>query len=132
MNGCRLRSRHRERRQAIHAAEPEVSSAIEGGKILGWVRYHHSRLAGSVDAMELYDLGDNVEIVRSFKPRADHAADVRGCGAFQERRLTIVQADVRGLSSFGARRDRSGTPRLPLAAEKTRVRGYSKLRHKIR
>jgi hypothetical protein len=68
MNGCRLRSRHRERHQAIHAAEPEVSSAIEGGKIPGWVRYHYSRLAGSVDAMELYDLGDNVEIVRSLNP----------------------------------------------------------------
>jgi hypothetical protein len=68
MNGYRLRSRHRERHQAIHAAEPEVSSAIEGGKILGWVRYHHSRLAGSVDAMEHYDLGDNVEIVRSLNP----------------------------------------------------------------
>jgi hypothetical protein len=46
-----------------------VSSAIEGDKILGWAPNHYSRLAGSVDAMELYDLGDNVEIVRSLNPR---------------------------------------------------------------
>jgi hypothetical protein len=68
MNGCRLHSRDRERRQATHAAEPEVSSAIEGRKIPDWVRYHYSCLAGSIDAMELYDLRDNLEIVRSLNP----------------------------------------------------------------
>jgi hypothetical protein len=46
-----------------------VSSAIEGGKIPGWAPNHYSRLDGSVDAMELYDLGGNVEIVRSLNPR---------------------------------------------------------------
>jgi len=53
---------------AVHAADPEAVSAIEGTQIPGWGGYDYSRLAGAVDAMELYDFGDNVEIVRSFNP----------------------------------------------------------------
>ncbi len=54
--------------KAIHAADPDAVAAIEGGQIPGWGGYDFSRLAASVDAMELYDHGENVEIVRSFNP----------------------------------------------------------------
>jgi len=50
--------------EATHSADPQAVAAIEGGQIPGWGGYDYSRLAASVDAMELYDLGDNVEIVR--------------------------------------------------------------------
>ncbi|HEV2099453.1 MAG TPA: beta-galactosidase [Stellaceae bacterium] len=55
---------------AIHAADPEALSAIEGAQIPGWGGYDYSRLAKSVDAMELYDHGNNVELLRSFNPAA--------------------------------------------------------------
>lgn len=55
--------------EAVHAADPRAISAIEGAQIPGWGGYDYSRLAGSVDAMEPYDYGDNVEIVRSFNPQ---------------------------------------------------------------
>src|SRR5713101_6813615 len=54
--------------EAVHAADPDARSAIEGAQIPGWGGYDYSRLARSVDAMELYDHGDNVAIVRSFNP----------------------------------------------------------------
>jgi Beta-galactosidase/Beta-galactosidase trimerisation domain len=54
---------------AIHVADPNAVAAIEGAQIPGWGGYDYSRLAGSVDAMELYDYGDNVEIARSFNPQ---------------------------------------------------------------
>jgi hypothetical protein len=54
--------------KAVHAADPDALSAIEGAQIPGWGGYDYFRLAASVDVMELYDYGDNVEIVRSFKP----------------------------------------------------------------
>jgi Beta-galactosidase len=54
--------------KAIHAAAPDAVAAIEGAQIPGWGGYDYFRLAASVDAMELYDYGDNVELVRSFKP----------------------------------------------------------------
>lgn len=52
----------------IHAADPKAVSAIEGAQIPGWGGYDYARLAGSVDAMELYDFGDNIPIARSFNP----------------------------------------------------------------
>jgi len=55
--------------EAIHQADPHAVAAIEGAQIPGWGGYDYSRLAASVDAMELYDFGDSVEIVRSFNPR---------------------------------------------------------------
>ena len=130
--GCRLRSRpHRERHEATHAAEPEVSSAIEGGKIPGRAPNHYSRLAGSVDAMELYDLGDNVEIVRSLNPR----------------RVMLQTSEARGISTAAdysrpSRCQEAFFPRrlprstwfisVPLAAGENTVARYSKLRRKIR
>jgi hypothetical protein len=54
--------------EAVHAADRDAVSAIEGAQIPGWGGYDYSRLAQSVDAMELYDHGDNVAIARSFNP----------------------------------------------------------------
>ena len=53
---------------AVHAADPGAVSAIEGAQIPGWGGYDYSRLATSVDAMELYDYGENIPIARSFNP----------------------------------------------------------------
>jgi hypothetical protein len=55
---------------AIHAVDPEALSAIEGAQIPGWGGYDYSRLATSVDAMEQYDSGENLEMLRSFNPNA--------------------------------------------------------------
>ena len=53
---------------AVHAADPAAVSAIEGAQIPGWGGYDYSRLATSVDAMELYAYGENIPIARSFNP----------------------------------------------------------------
>jgi hypothetical protein len=53
---------------ALHAADRDAVSAIEGAQIPGWGGYDYARLAGSVDAMELYDFGENIPIARSFNP----------------------------------------------------------------
>lgn len=55
---------------AIHAVDPKAIAAIEGAQIPGWGGYDYSRLATAVDAMELYDHGENVELARSFNPGA--------------------------------------------------------------
>jgi len=73
--------------EAIHQADPQAVAAIEGTQIPGWGGYDYSRLAASIDAMELYDFGDNVEIVRSFNPRLITLLTSGGRGAFEEHRL---------------------------------------------
>jgi hypothetical protein len=54
---------------AVHAADPAALAAIEGAQIPGWGGYDYSKLASTVDVMELYDAGNNVEIVRALNPR---------------------------------------------------------------
>jgi hypothetical protein len=73
--------------EAIHQADPHAVAAIEGAQIHGWGGHDYSRLAAGVDAMELYDLGDNVEIVRSFNPRLIMLLTSGGRGAFEEHRV---------------------------------------------
>ena len=54
---------------AVHAADPSALAAIEGAQIPGWGGYDYTQLSKAVDVMELYDYGDNVEIVRSLNPK---------------------------------------------------------------
>jgi hypothetical protein len=83
---------------AIHAADPHAVSAIEGGQIAGWGGYDYSLLAVNVDAMELYDFGDNVETVRSFNPDLIMLLTSGGRGAVEEHRIwREVLRGVRGL-----------------------------------
>lgn len=53
---------------ALHAADPSAVSALEGAQIPGWGGYDYSRLARSVDLMEIYDYGQNIEIARAINP----------------------------------------------------------------
>jgi hypothetical protein len=72
---------------AVHRADPAALSAIEGAQVPGWGGYDYGRLAQAVDAMEIYDSGNSLEIAHGLNPaliplhtmfetglRADHAA----------------------------------------------------------
>jgi hypothetical protein len=54
---------------ALHAADPTALAAIEGAQVPGTGGYDYSLLASAVDAIEIYDDAENVEIVRSLNPR---------------------------------------------------------------
>jgi hypothetical protein len=54
---------------AVHAADPNAKSAIEGAQIPGWGGYDYARLATATDVMELYDGGGNLEIARALNPK---------------------------------------------------------------
>ena len=83
---------------AVHAADPEALSAIEGGQIPGWGGYDYSRLATSVDAMELGDEGDSIEMLRSFNPNAVMlTTSFRGGGAEAHRVWRELLRGTRGL-----------------------------------
>jgi hypothetical protein len=55
--------------EAVHSADRGALAAIEGGQIPGWGGYDYARLATAVDVMDLYDYGDNIELVRSLAPQ---------------------------------------------------------------
>jgi hypothetical protein len=53
---------------AIHRGDPEALAALEGAQVPGWGGYDYGQLAHAVDAMEIYDLGNAIEIARSLNP----------------------------------------------------------------
>jgi hypothetical protein len=55
--------------KAVHAADPQALAALEGGQIPGWGGYDYTRLAKSVDVMEIYDFGASVAIARAMNAR---------------------------------------------------------------
>jgi hypothetical protein len=73
--------------EAIHAADPKARSAIEGGQIPGWGGYDYSRLATSVDVIELGDEAENVEMLRSFNPKNIMLTTSYTGGAGEEHRV---------------------------------------------
>ena len=96
---------------AVHAADPAAVSAIEGAQIPGWGGYDYSRLATSVDAMELGDEGDSVEMLRSFNPNAVMLTTSFGGGAAEEHRVwRELLRGTRGLIHRGTRTTRSSAP----------------------
>ncbi len=54
---------------AIHRADPDALSAIEGAQVPGWGGYDYLLLAHAVDVMEIYDADQNLAIARAVNPR---------------------------------------------------------------
>jgi len=54
--------------KAIHRGDPEALAALEGAQVPGWGGYDYGQLAPVVDAMEIYNLGNAIEIARSLNP----------------------------------------------------------------
>ncbi|HVB66908.1 MAG TPA: beta-galactosidase [Acetobacteraceae bacterium] len=53
---------------AIHRADPQARSAIEGAQVPGWGGYDYTLLAHTVDVMEIYDTDENLALLRAFNP----------------------------------------------------------------
>jgi hypothetical protein len=53
---------------AVHEADPSALSALEGGQTPGWGGYDYTRLAPSVDVMEIYDYGNALDLATAFNP----------------------------------------------------------------
>jgi hypothetical protein len=53
---------------AIQSVDPEAYIGIGGGQMPGWGGYDYSRIVKSLNAIEPYDIGNNIEIIRSLNP----------------------------------------------------------------
>jgi hypothetical protein len=53
---------------AVHSADPDAYTGIAGGQMPGWGGYDYYRLSQSLTAIEPYDIGNNIEILRSINP----------------------------------------------------------------
>jgi hypothetical protein len=53
---------------AVRSADPAAYAGIAGGQMPGWGGYDYYRLSQSLTAIEPYDIGNNIEILRSINP----------------------------------------------------------------
>ena len=56
-------------REAIESVDPQAYVNIGGGQRPGWGGYDYARITKALTAIEPYDIGNNVEIIRSLNPR---------------------------------------------------------------
>jgi len=56
-------------RDAIQSVDPHAYIGIGGGQMPGWGGYDYSRITKALNAIEPYDIGNNIEIIRSLNPR---------------------------------------------------------------
>jgi hypothetical protein len=55
-------------RKAVEEVDPEAYVNIGGGQRPGWGGYDYARITKALTAIEPYDIGNNVEIIRSLNP----------------------------------------------------------------
>ena len=72
---------------AIHRGDPEALAALAGAQAPGWGGYDYGQLAPAVDAMEIYGLGNAIEIARSLNPDLRVLVTCFGGDAAEQHRL---------------------------------------------
>ena len=53
---------------AVRSVDPDAYVGIGGAQMPGWGGYDYARIARSLTAIEPYDIGNNIEILRSLNP----------------------------------------------------------------
>jgi hypothetical protein len=72
---------------AVHSADPDAYTGIAGGQMPGWGGYDYYRLSQSLTAIEPYDIGNNIEILRSINPRIAVVTTAFAHGPWEKHRV---------------------------------------------
>ncbi|MGE5645301.1 MAG: beta-galactosidase [Acidobacteriota bacterium] len=72
---------------AVRSVDPEAYVAIGGGQMPGWGGYDYYRLTQALTAIEPYDIGNNIEIIRSINPRMPFVTTAFARGPWEKHRI---------------------------------------------
>jgi Beta-galactosidase len=72
---------------AVHSVDPAAYVAIEGAQQPGWGGYDYSRLTKVLDVIEPYNIGGNVELIRSLNPKMVMLTTVFQQGPWEKHRV---------------------------------------------
>ncbi len=72
---------------AVRSVDPSAYVGIEGAQMPGWGGYDYYRLSNVLQAMEPYDIGENIEIIRSLKPGLAVVTTAFAVGPWEKHRL---------------------------------------------
>ncbi len=73
--------------KAIESVDPEAYVGIGGAQMPGWGGYDYYRIANTVTALEPYDIGNNVEIIRSINPKVAVVTTSFATGLWEKHRV---------------------------------------------
>ncbi len=72
---------------AIRSVDPDAHVGIGGGQMPSWGGYDYSRITKALTAIEPYDIGNNIEIIRSFNPNMAVATTSFRTGPWEQHRV---------------------------------------------
>jgi hypothetical protein len=72
---------------AIHEVDKDAYVSIGGGQMPGWGGYDYARLTKALTAIEPYDIGNNVEIIRSLNPNMPMLTTAFANGNWEKHRV---------------------------------------------
>jgi len=73
--------------RAIRSVDPDAHVAIAGAQMPGWGGYDYFRLSQALTAIEPYNIGNNVEILRSFNPAMPLVTTSFARGPWEQHRI---------------------------------------------
>jgi hypothetical protein len=72
---------------AVHSVDPDAYVGIGGGQMPGWGGYDYARVTQALTAIEPYDIGANIEIIRSLDPRIAVVTTAFAKGPWEKHRV---------------------------------------------
>jgi hypothetical protein len=73
--------------EAVRSVDPDAYVGVAGAQMPGWGGYDYSRLAQAINAIEPYDIGNNIEIIRSLNPRMAFVTTSFARGPWEKHRI---------------------------------------------
>jgi hypothetical protein len=74
-------------RKAIESVDPHAYVNIGGGQRPGWGGYDYARITQALTSIEPYDIGNNVEIIRSLNPKIPMVSTGFANGPWEQHRV---------------------------------------------
>lgn len=72
---------------AVHSVDPKAFVGIAGAQMPGWGGYDYARLTNSLTFFEPYDIGNNIEIIRSLAPQTPVVTTAFARGLWEKQRV---------------------------------------------
>jgi hypothetical protein len=99
---------------AIHEVDPDAYVGLGGGQMPGWGGYDYARLTKALTMIEPYDIGSNIEIIRSLNPEMPMVTTGFANGKWEKQRVWYeLFHNNRGLIIWDEKQEYVGRDRKP-------------------
>ncbi|MGI8992611.1 MAG: beta-galactosidase [Bryobacteraceae bacterium] len=116
-------------RKAIESIDPRAYVNIGGGQRPGWGGYDYARITQALTSIEPYDIGNNVEIIRSLNPKMPMVSTGFANGPWERQRVwRELFHGHRGLIIWDEKHEYGGADSQPGARGVEAAKYYNEIR----